>query len=42
MARNAIPDLPGIRSEEHDLVAMFGEKYHRYQARNDNARRRAT
>jgi hypothetical protein len=40
--RRAIPHFPGILSEQHDLVAMFGEEYHRYQARNDNARRRAT
>jgi hypothetical protein len=29
----------GIVREQHDLVAMFGKEY---QARNDNARRRAT
>jgi hypothetical protein len=33
--RRAIPHFPGILSQQHDLVAMFGEEYHRYQARND-------
>jgi hypothetical protein len=32
----------GIVREQHDLVAMFGQEYHHHQARNDNARRKAT
>jgi hypothetical protein len=27
----------GIVREQHDLVAMFGEEYHHYPARIDNA-----